>query len=89
MSTNWHPVINYEQCEGCGRCIEKCGHGVYDSEKKAMPKIVDPESCIEGCHGCGNLCPNGAITYAGENTNWTPPTKSTSTEGCCSCGGIS
>jgi ferredoxin len=31
------------------------------------------ENCVDHCHGCGNKCPVGAITYVGEDTGWTPP----------------
>lgn len=30
------------------------------------PVVVYPEGCIEGCKGCGNLCPNSAIQYFGD-----------------------
>ena len=39
---------------------------VYDQRKAPTPVVVNPEGCIQGCHGCGNLCPNGAITYVGD-----------------------
>ena len=66
MSKSWYPMINYELCTECGACIEKCSHGVY-KQGSARPVVSNPEGCIEGCHGCGNLCPAGAIDYAGEN----------------------
>ena len=33
----------------------------------------------QGCHGCGNLCRNGAISYVGD-------TKGGTAECACSCG---
>lgn len=68
MSATWYPVINYELCTECGTCVNKCTHGVYNKEKAPRPVVVMPEGCIQGCHGCGNLCPNGAIEYFGEIT---------------------
>lgn len=86
MSKTWYPVIDYSLCEECGACITKCSHDVYDGEKASSPKVVFTEGCVEGCHGCGNLCPVGAITYVGENTGWTPPNEKKG-DGCrCDCG---
>lgn len=76
MSKCWYPVINYELCTECGACIEKCSHGVYKQGSK-RPVVSFPEGCIEGCHGCGNLCPVGAIDYVG---------KSNCGDNSCSCG---
>ncbi len=87
MSKNWYPVIDYLECAECGVCINKCAHGVYNKEKAPTPLIINTDGCIEGCHGCGNICPNGAIQYVGENTDWTPPNGTTSKDGCCCCGG--
>jgi NAD-dependent dihydropyrimidine dehydrogenase PreA subunit len=73
MSKTWYPVIDYERCAECGACTEKCSHGVYNLQKAPAPVVVNPEGCVQGCHGCGSICPNGAITYIGENTDWVPP----------------
>lgn len=66
MSKNWYPVIDYTNCAECGTCIDKCKHGVYDQPKFPTPVVIYTEGCIEGCRGCSNLCPNGAITYVGD-----------------------
>ncbi|MCL1917028.1 MAG: DUF2703 domain-containing protein [Peptococcaceae bacterium] len=73
MSKNWYPVINTETCIDCGTCINYCAHGVYDKNSPQKPFVVYTNGCIDQCHGCGNLCPTGSITYAGDNTGWTPP----------------
>lgn len=87
MSKTWYPVIDYLVCKECGSCSEKCPHGVYDAEKAPTPVVKNPEFCIDHCHGCGNRCPVGAITYVGEDTGWTPPNgKKESDRACCSCG---
>ena len=88
MSKKWYPVINYVVCAECGACIDKCAHGVYDNEKAPSPIVINGDGCIEGCHGCGNICPNGAITYVGDDTGWTPPNGEDSDNSCgCGCGG--
>ncbi len=82
MSKTWYPVIDYGKCIECGVCTNKCKHGVYNLEKAPTPVVVNPEGCIQGCHGCGNLCPNGAIQYVGEQN-------ADNGNCCCSCGGES
>ena len=79
MSKNWYPVVNESLCVQCGKCVELCiqnRHFAYDSEQSPHPVVVNPENCVERCHGCGNLCPQGAITYFGDDTGWVPPHKS-------------
>ena len=73
MSKTWYPEITYEKCVKCGLCIKKCKHGVYDKSKAPTPVVVFPAGCIQGCPGCGNLCPMGAIHYKGDKTGWVPP----------------
>lgn len=88
MSLTRHPVINYLLCNECGACIAKCPGVHHKSETSASPVVKHPELCVENCHSCGNACPVGAITYVGDNTDWTPPkVKQTAEEACCSCGG--
>ena len=59
--------------------------------KNWYPVVVNTEGCIEGCRGCGNLCPNGAIQYIGDNSGWTPPNGVPNSEkkddNSCCCGG--
>jgi len=87
MAKNWYPVVDYLICEECGLCVAKCPHGVYDTSKAPSPVVINPEDCVDYCHGCGNRCPVGAITYVGDDTGWTPPNKTQITEeSACSCG---
>ncbi len=73
MARTWYPVIDYSNCIECGSCITKCSHGVYDKAKAPSPVVKEPVGCVDHCHGCGDLCPVGAITYVGDDTGWTPP----------------
>lgn len=87
MAKTWYPVIDYLTCVECGTCVAKCPHGVYDTAKAPAPVVKNPGSCVDHCHGCGNRCHVGAITYIGEDTGWTPPNgEQTEEEPCCSCG---
>lgn len=91
MAKDWYPVIDYGKCLECGTCVKKCSHNVYDRTKSPVPVVFNPDKCIKHCHGCGNLCPIGAITYVGDNSGWTPPNGDPSEivdcECGCSCGG--
>lgn len=69
MSKQWYPVIDYVNCVECGTCVNKCSHGVYEKEKAPAPLVIYPEGCVDGCHGCGNLCPQNAISYVGDVDN--------------------
>jgi C_GCAxxG_C_C family probable redox protein len=73
MAKKWYPVVDYLTCAECGTCIEKCPHNVYDRTKAPSPVVTDSDACVDHCHGCGNRCPTGAITYVGDDTDWTPP----------------
>jgi NAD-dependent dihydropyrimidine dehydrogenase PreA subunit len=87
MARKWYPVVDYLECIECGSCIAKCSHGVYDKAKAPSPLVISPDGCVDHCHGCGALCPTGAITYVGEDTGWTPPNGQKTEESCCcSCG---
>lgn len=86
MARTWYPVIDYLVCAECGTCIHQCSHGVFDTAKAPSPVVTNPEACIDRCHGCGNRCPVGAITYVGDNTGWTPPNGIPAPAKACSCG---
>lgn len=90
MAKTWYPVIDYVACSECGTCVEDCPHGVYDRSKAPTPVVRTPDNCIDHCHDCGNLCPESAITYVGDDTGWTPESSQSrdASAGCgCNCGG--
>lgn len=87
MAKTWYPVIDYMACVECGACVAICPHNVYDTKKAPSPIVKNPAACIDHCHGCGSICPAGAITYVGDDTGWTPSNGTQeSEEACCSCG---
>lgn len=65
MSKTWYPVIDYDKCTGCQTCYNKCSHGVYELDD-GKPVVVKPVGCVQGCHGCGKICPQQAIEYVGD-----------------------
>lgn len=87
MAEKWYPVIDYLECVECGECSSKCPHGVFDMDKAPSPVVIHPEYCIDRCHGCGDLCPQGAITYVGDDTGWIPH-QGAMKETPCGCGCI-
>lgn len=54
-----HPVIDTDECIGCGVCADTCPQGVIEIDDVA--KVVDEDSCI-ACGMCMDSCPAGAIT---------------------------
>ena len=57
------PMIDREQCIGCGRCYVSCmdgGHQAIDFDTETrQPRIVGTK-CV-GCHLCRLVCPVGAV----------------------------
>lgn len=90
MAQKWYPVIDILTCIECGTCVGFCSHAVYDKSKSPAPLVVNPLGCIDHCHGCGNKCPVGAISYVGDDTGWVAPALndiSNATSDCgCGCG---
>ncbi len=61
----WDPIINYKKCVSCGKCAEFCHMGAFKFEEKDDKKqtTVVPNRCVVFCHGCEDVCPEGAITH--------------------------
>lgn len=59
-------IIDYEQCNGCGICVENCMMDVFRmDEKTKKPVITYPEDCAV-CYVCETDCPASAITVTPE-----------------------
>lgn len=69
MVKKWYPVVDILTCVECGTCVNFCPHGVYDKSKFPVPVVVNPDNCIDHCHGCQKKCPSGAISYVGDTGN--------------------
>jgi len=60
----WHPVIDYSKCTGCGLCFVTCGRDVFHWDAKSnKPVVAKPGDCVLGCTTCGRLCPAEAISF--------------------------
>ena len=60
-------VIDEEQCQGCGYCVEFCSKGCIEITKDKfspkghlLPSVVKPDDCT-ACGVCGWMCPAMAI----------------------------
>lgn len=62
----WGPIIDYEKCISCGKCVEFCHVGAFEVEEKQGEKRTvtkNPSPCIVFCRGCEDICPTGAISH--------------------------
>lgn len=66
MSKKWYPVINYETCTACGKCVEYCCNGVYQLENGKVI-VANPEKCCEGEKCCESICPTTSISHFGDD----------------------
>ncbi len=54
------PVIEADECIGCGACVDTCPADVLELEEDRAT-VVEPENCV-ACGACMDACPAGAIT---------------------------
>ena len=60
-----HPIINADECSGCGICVDACPDGVLELvDDKAI--VVNEDDC-QACATCMEECPMGAITEIEED----------------------
>lgn len=60
-----HPVINDEECIGCGICVDACPQEVLEVTGGTVT-VANEDSCI-ACGDCVEECPMGAITEVVED----------------------
>lgn len=53
------PVIDTDECSGCGICVDTCPNGVLDISG-SVAFVANEDSC-SGCGECMEECPLGAI----------------------------
>ncbi len=62
-----HPIIDREECKGCGRCIDACPKEcLVFSEKMNSKGYVPAEYIGKNCIGCGICFYNCPEPYAVE-----------------------
>lgn len=65
MHSNSQPVVNGENCTGCGECEENCAHGAIEVGADNIADI-DYTKCV-GCGQCVAVCQYGAANVKWEN----------------------
>ena len=55
-----HPVIEADECIGCGICVDACPQEVLEVVDGTV-EAVNEEACI-ACGDCVEECPMGAIS---------------------------
>ena len=58
-TSNFAPVINGENCNGCGICVDRCP--VCSIVMKDGLAVIKSDICI-GCGNCATVCPTKCIT---------------------------
>ena len=53
--------VDYERCNGCGICVQRCQFGACKYEVRIDKSNIDPMRCF-GCGLCETGCPRQAIT---------------------------
>jgi NAD-dependent dihydropyrimidine dehydrogenase PreA subunit len=59
------PIINEEECSGCGVCVDACPAAVIELVGDVAEPVND-EDCT-ACESCLEECPMGAITEIEED----------------------
>jgi len=53
--------VNYEECTGCGTCVQRCQFGAIKMEVTTKKSNIDMTRCF-GCGVCTYACPQDAIS---------------------------
>lgn len=59
------PIINEEECSGCGVCVDACPQAVIELVGD-VAEAVNEDECT-ACETCMEECPMGAITEVEED----------------------
>lgn len=62
----WYPMINYEKCVSCGKCVDYCTLRTFEFENKngkKRPIVKNPNNCVVLCTGCDEICSSGAVKH--------------------------
>ncbi len=59
----WFPVIDYDHCVNCKKCLSFCLFGVYGLNEAGKVSVVNPAGCKTNCPACARVCPKAAIIF--------------------------
>ncbi len=76
FASNFHAIIDKENCMGCGVCEERCNMDAISLNNGTSE--VDLHRCI-GCGVCVSTCPESAITLKRNLTEIIPPSNTKTT----------
>ncbi len=78
-TTPYLPELSWDDCRGCGRCVERCpvdALQLVSAGDPARPKRrkvhFEPEGCL-GCGVCVGACRHGALTLVERSERVIPP----------------
>ena len=57
-----YPIINTDECVGCGVCVDECPTGILEISDDGVCTVTELEDACIGCGNCLENCPMGAIT---------------------------
>ncbi|MBI4187005.1 MAG: 4Fe-4S binding protein [Chloroflexi bacterium] len=63
------PVIDYELCNFCGKCVQGCVYGSLERIDREQGKIIQHKELCWGCGMCVSRCPVYAIKSVDEKGN--------------------
>jgi NAD-dependent dihydropyrimidine dehydrogenase PreA subunit len=61
LKSHYVAVVDYDICNGCGVCVQRCQFGALKFEVTTTKANIDPFRCF-GCGLCETGCPRGAIS---------------------------
>jgi len=59
----WYPVLDYELCTSCQKCLNFCLFGVFTMNDDGKVLVENPENCKDLCPACARTCPTSAIVF--------------------------
>lgn len=59
----WYPVLDYDLCTHCQKCLNFCLFGVYKLSDEGKVVVENPENCKDLCPACARTCPTNAIVF--------------------------
>jgi NAD-dependent dihydropyrimidine dehydrogenase PreA subunit len=59
----WFPVIDYDRCTDCRKCLDFCLFGVFALSGEQKVEVRNPRKCKTNCPACARICPQAAIVF--------------------------
>jgi NAD-dependent dihydropyrimidine dehydrogenase PreA subunit len=61
LKSHYVAIVDYDLCNGCGVCVQRCQFGALKFEISTDKAHIDQYRCF-GCGVCATGCPRGAIS---------------------------